>query len=973
MRALAAFLRRHRRLLWVAAAAVATYGLLGFLVAPGIVRRQLEERLGSALHRVVRVSKVRVNPFALSVTVEGFEAKDHDGSTLFSFERLQVNANALPLLRKELDFSAVSLEGPFALISLDAKGRLSFHDLFETGGEGATPDEGGGLSIRVERLRISGARVAFRDRSRHTPFETTLGPVSLELENFRTHRKDNQSPYAFSGQTESGERFGWNGTFLLDPIRSKGTIVLENVLLPKYAPYYQDETRAQVRSGVLGLRASYELEWAPAKRVLRLAEGALSVRRLELARPGEPPLLDIAELDVAGVSADAFERQGEVAQVALRGGDLLLRREKDGQTNLAGLLGAPAEAIPPPEPAPARPPAGASPSGFRYRVGQIAVENVRIAVSDLAAPRPVELAVEVERCQLDGLSSDPAVPARLKLAALLNGRGRLSASGDLYPLAPRGEMELTAEAVDLAPFGAYLGTALDLELEGGVLFAKVLASFDGPGPAPTWTVRGEGRVDGLRLKDGRRREDFLSWKSLRLEGVEAAPGRWAARSLRLVEPGLRLAVWEDGERNLAVVLRRHGPGAPGADAGSTGKGAAPKAPAEAGQRFSLRSLRVERGRVSFLDRSVRPPALLEARELEVRVHGLSSDPRSRAEVEASTTLGGAPLSVRGRLQPLLVGDSTDLAIQSKAIDLTPLGPYVAKFVGYTLEKGKLDLDLRYTVKARELRAQNLARVDQFTLGEKTDSPEATSLPVKLGLAVLTDPDGVIRLDVPAAGSIDAPDFSLGRMVWHAVVNFFTKVALSPFSVLGNLVGGGTANLDVVDFAAAQASLDPSAEQKLEVLAKGLQARPALRLDVEGSSDEAADGAALGRAALEAEVRQAKWKSLRRKDPSLELAAVVVQPEEYPRWLEAAYQALPPDRPAKGDAQAKPGAEEMEARLIAAAPVRPEAYRELASRRAEAVRARLLQSGGIDASRIFLVAGGERAAKEKGARAYFTLR
>jgi len=945
------------------------------------VRRQLEQRLGSALHRQVTVSKVRMNPFTLSINIQGFEVKDRDGSPFASFDRLYVNANALPLLRKELDFSAVTLERPFASIAIDAKGRLNFQDLLDAGGESDGQEEGQGISIRVEHLRIVGARVAFRDRSRRTPFETTLGPVTLDLDNFRTHRRDNQSPYAFSGETESGERFGWNGTFLLDPIRSKGTFVLENILVPKYAPYYQDETRAEIRSGVLGLRASYELEWAPKKRVLRLVDGSLSLRKLELAKSGEAPLLGLAELDVTGATADAFERSAEVARVALRGGRVDLRREKDGRVNLVDLVEPPGAASPKAGPPPSGSAGGKAP-GFRYRVGAVSLENVRVDVADLAAPRPVALAVDVQKCELADVNSDPEKPAQLRLEVLLGRSGRIRASGRIYPLAPRGEIELAADALDLSPFGPYLDPAVDVVLEGAALGAKVLASFDGRRPELAWSLRGEVSLDGLRLRDGLRHEDFLGWRSLRLEGIEATPGRAAIRAVRLLELKLRATVFEDHRTNLAVILRRPPPGAGGGDAPAGGRGeparAEPRAARAGEQRWSIASLRIAKGQASFVDRSVSPPAIVDVGDIDVQVRGLSSDARSKAVVQASASLGGAPLSLQGSLQPQFAGDSTDLAIQSKAIDLTPLGPYVAKYVGYSLQKGKLDLDLRYTVKDRKLEAANVARIDQFTLGDKSDSPDATSLPVKLGLAVLTDPDGVIRLDVPAGGSIDDPAFSIGRMVWHAVVNLFTKVMLSPFAALGNLFGGGTENLDVLDFPAGQASLDPAADKKLKVLAKALRERPALRLDVEGVADEAVDGEALRREAVQDEVRRAKWSALRRKDPAVALDSVVVQPQEYPRWVEAAWKALPPapgaaSSPPPGDSKATPRVEEMEERLLAAVAVSPEAYRELAARRAEEARVRLLADGGIDPGRVFLVEGGQRAAKEKGARTYFGLK
>jgi hypothetical protein len=50
----------------------------------------------------------------------------------------------------------------------------------------------------------------------------------------------------------------------------------------------------------------------------------------------------------------------------------------------------------------------------------------------------------------------------------------------------------------------------------------------------------------------------------------------------------------------------------------------------------------------------------------------------------------------------------------------------------------------------------------------------------------------------------------------------------------------------------------------------------------------------------------------------------------------------------------------------------DAYRSLAAERSQRAREALLAAG-LDPVRLFLVQGGERAAKEKGARAYFSVR
>src|SRR6185436_20238537 len=91
----------------------------------------------------------------------------------------------------------------------------------------------------------------------------------------------------------------------------------------------------------------------------------------------------------------------------------------------------------------------------------------------------------------------------------------------------------------------------------------------------------------------------------------------------------------------------------------------------------------------------------------------------------------ALVGITGRINPFSQKEATDLTASIKEIDLLPTGPYSGKFLGYRLNKGKLSLDVKYQVSEGKIKASNLIVIDQLTLGEKTGSPDATKLPVRL--------------------------------------------------------------------------------------------------------------------------------------------------------------------------------------------------------------------------------------------------
>jgi hypothetical protein len=456
--------------------------------------------------------------------------------------------------------------------------------------------------------------------------------------------------------------------------------------------------------------------------------------------------------------------------------------------------------------------------------------------------------------------------------------------------------------------------------------------------------------------------------------------------LRLVEPRLRVVRLPDATTNLAALEAPPEP-ASAAKPAPPPPGAAAKAPATKPTPFRISTIAVERGSATVIDRSLKPTAVLRYTGLRARITNFSSDAKARSGVDVEALVeGAAPFRVAGTLNPRLVGDVTDLTVRSKGIDLTPFGPYSRRYVGYALERGKMDLDMRYRVQQRNLKSANVIRIDGLSFGEKTDSPDAPSFPMGLALAVLTDRNGVMLLDVPIEGNIDDPSFRLGRVIWRAVLNVLGKVATAPFTAIAALVGaGGDAKLDVVDFAAGSARLDEASTAKLDQLGKALEDRPGLKLEVEGLVDGSTDRAALGRAALRRLAAQEKAQRSQPKNREAEPEALGVTDEEYPRYLKLAYETAERSRvqavPAAGQgaapgvapaatsstapaaaarAKGSPTPEEMEAFLLERVDL-DTALRTLASERAAAVREKLLARQ-IDPSRLFLSEdGGSRDA------------
>jgi hypothetical protein len=367
------------------------------------------------------------------------------------------------------------------------------------------------------------------------------------------------------------------------------------------------------------------------------------------------------------------------------------------------------------------------------------------------------------------------------------------------------------------------------------------------------------------------------------------------------------------------------------------------------------AVRLAKAAATFLDESVRPPVRTELSNLSGTIKGLSSKQLARADVDLTGRVGKvAPLKIAGTINPLSEDAYTDLIITLGGMDLTAESPYSDKYVGFGLSKGKLSLDLKYKISKKQLEAENKVVVDQLTFGEKVESPDATSLPVKLAVALLKDRKGRIDIDLPIRGDLKDPDFKYGRVVISTLLNLLTKIVASPFTLMGKLIpGGGDEDLQFIEFPPGSATVADAELKKLEILAKGLEERPGLRLDITGTADPVRDRKVLGLQKLNAQLL-ARWQQ--GKDVSKEVDLPIAEEERTIKELfDQQRSQQPVATPVEGAQVASKAltVEEMRQRLAADIPVPDSELRLLAQQRAEQMRGQLAGDGKLADERVFL--------------------
>lgn len=525
-----------------------------------------------------------------------------------------------------------------------------------------------------------------------------------------------------------------------------------------------------------------------------------------------------------------------------------------------------------------------NPSAWDVKLTRLALQNAALHIEDQTTPEAVKLDLENLGLELSKLSLDTQRALPLKLAFKVKQGGSFNLDGKLTPATLNADFKVKLNELALLPFAPYINQAAMLKLNagqvntGGQLSLKQGASFE---------YKGGFSVDKLDITEEEGGQPFLAWHSLLSNSLTVGNHGLHMAELQIHQPKSKFIIYEDRSINIKRILRDQ-PQQQAQAASSTPAAAKPAAnkKAQAGnhkanasktslasskvdattqssQQVSVPSsapsnesgradfavavdrIRLDQAELEFADLSLRPQFGTYIHSLSGVINGLSSEPRSTAQVELDGKVdefGSA--RIRGALQPFQATEFTDLKLVFRNLEMNRLTPYSGKFAGRRIDEGKLSVDLEYKIKQRKLAGANKFIINKLKLGDKVDSDDAVNLPLDLAIALLEDSNGVIDLDLPVSGSLDDPEFSYGKVVWKALVNVLGKIVTSPFRALGNLLGLGSDKLDALVFDTGSAKLAPPEQEKLQALSKALAQRPNLTLSIAPVIDEKRDARAL---------------------------------------------------------------------------------------------------------------------------------
>ncbi|WP_346205846.1 DUF748 domain-containing protein [Aeromonas salmonicida] len=795
--------------------------------APTLTQRHLPAWLAKHYGLNLTLGEIHVSLRHPSLAIGPSALLDEKQQPIIAFEQLQLVPELGQSWRqKAIILSDATLTKPMVNLirRADSKGEVRFN-LTDALASVLTPSQtpvttsSEPLLVQIAKLAAVQGQISYQDSRKKNSAgwipPLTLSGLDLQLPDFSTAAKNTnhfqltarlnkQSPVKASGQLDIMTGAG------------KGQLSLGKLALSPFAPLWAPYLKVHLVKGEASAELNYQLSQGKHGLDWQLSKGKLTLSDWQLKQNKGAEFARFKQLALAGIALDGNKQSVRIDKIALKSPAVTATLDAAQQLDLTALL-VPQTADKPSgkKPAPGNP--------WRWSLKETRISQGEFKLTESSSGKPLLREISGLNLTLGPLGSQSAQPSPLNLNATLNTQSSLGFDGalTLAPFTLKGEFK--QQGLPLKWAQPYLQDLLRITVRDGQLASRTRLDLttNAEGALSKLEVTGGLDIDQLFVLDRADNQRLLQIDRLELSGLhyDGISQQVKISDILLRKPFARIEINEDGITNLQQLVL------PQAASSEPANGPVP--------RITIDQVRTEQGNLRFADRSLSPEFVVDIASLSGQSRHISNIPGQRSDLAFNGKVDRyAPVTIRGNTNLLIEQPVLDVAVTFSNLELTTFTPYSSTYAGYAIDKGQLSMKLNYKLQGNRLEGDNDITIKKLQLGEKIKSEQAKDMPLGLAIALLSDANGVIQMNLKVKGNLDQPDFSLGNIFWDVLGNTLRKAITSPFSLLASLTGG-TEDLDELPFLLGEPALTPTQQVRLTKLAQALKERPKISMNIRG--------------------------------------------------------------------------------------------------------------------------------------------
>ncbi|MFA9283144.1 DUF748 domain-containing protein [Comamonas sp. SY3] len=335
-----AAVRWLRRLGWCLLALLLLWAL-SWLLLPWLMRTQGEKLGTEKLGRAVHIGAVEFKPWSLELTVRDLQiaGPQPDSPAMLAVERLYVDADIQSVFRLAPVLDAIQVDKPVLRLAQTAPGEFDVDEVLQKlRSPQPQPDDGKTAHFALYNIELKDGQVAFRDDTvgqTHELKELQLGiPFLSNLESKREIKVLPQLAFVLNGSQFASHA---EATPFADDRKAEAQFAIKDLDLQPYLAYLPASLPVKLAAGVLNADLALAFEQQEKTQVRLSGEVHASGVQVRDAANGE--LLGWERLDVQLADVQPLLGQVHIAQLALDGAQLSLKRGKNGKLSLLDAQG----------------------------------------------------------------------------------------------------------------------------------------------------------------------------------------------------------------------------------------------------------------------------------------------------------------------------------------------------------------------------------------------------------------------------------------------------------------------------------------------------------------------------------------------------------------------------------------------------------------------------------------------------------
>ena len=840
---------RVSKILVAVLVALVVIGAAGLAILPEIVRRVAVSQAAKLTGRVLSLEDVDLNLFTGHLALKGGKVlKRGMNERAFEFERLDVRVDYLPLVLRNVRVTELTLVAPMLNIVRRGPADFDFSDLLEHRGGGdpaAPPPSSPKWTVTLDRVSVQRLTVVARDLTTSPESEWRIDDMTLETRGLTTGGSARPGRLEMKLKLNGAPVAVTSDSVALDPLAVAARVTVEGFDLAPLHPYLASVPAAP-RAGRVSLALALAVELAPTGLKRGTVQGVVGTAGLEVVQTGRTePFLVISRVGVKIKDADLVARSVTLGAVEVEGLALRAVRDAYEKIDLVALARPPEAAGAAPATTSSPPgPAGAAPPDFKLKVEQIALRKAEFTFRDEAVKPFTTLVVTDLSADVRDVTWPSTGPAQFAVSMKPPKAGRLELKGAVTPVPLDVEFAISLRDGRIEPFQAYFPVS-----------ARFAGSFNSESRNHvtiangelTATSRGSNWIEKFTVLAPGETMPAARFERLRFDGIDFAWPKYArVAKIALTKPDVRVERDKDGVMSLRRLFAPDGSGAASSPEKSAAQtktkpgSAAPAEPQKPGGLpipVEIGTIVIEDGYARFLDRTVEPAFSQEISRLGLTIEGLSSTPDRRARLATQAVIGGtSAFDLHGEIAP--IGEVyADLNGELRDFKLPSVNPYADPVTAWFMKSGELAIKMHFRIEKNHLTADNEIVVKNLTVAPSREGDEVkkkVGLPLGMIVALITDQDNGIKVNVPLSGEVSQVKAGMGDAIWTAVRNAVINIVGAPFRSIGRLFkgSGDTVNelkVDAVTFAAGSSDVAPAMEQHLSKVADFLRSAPMIKL------------------------------------------------------------------------------------------------------------------------------------------------